>query len=609
MQTKSASLRTRRTDRDLPEPAALALIPKTLLPENHRSTLLEKAQGSQTSIDELILSERVLSEEVYYGLVAQRLGLNFVTTPLKVIEPFRATDAWQSRMIQLDPAHNKKKWLGAPKGRDLERLLTQKLTSNQGFSDLVITTPSALFRSIANSKTDYYTKHFSTYLHQQQPHLSCHNLCHDRLRRLMPLFVLPASWLFMQGLDLALSQLVAVFLLPVLVMRLILFATDPAPDSGSDAPSDCPLPDADLPTYSLLVPLYREGLLVRQLIDSFMKLDYPPALREVLFLIEQDDHETRTALAETDLPYGFHVLILPSGLPRTKPRALNVGLAFATGKLIVVYDAEDRPHPQQLREAAKLFADHDAQIACVQASLVIDNLDESPLAHLFALEYACLFDVILPRQAQKQWPIPLGGSSNHFRRECLSLAMGWDAWNVTEDADLGLRLARLGYHIAHLPSPTYEDAPATFKDWFMQRRRWIKGWIMTAAVHLRHPRTLLAESGFKFLAVFVGQCLGLIGAILFWPFTLIGIPSILLSRSPTGPEWIAILLPLLCALPAILWPLIKGAKIRSHPLPVWVFAALPFYFLMMSVAGWVSVWDYFTQPHHWNKTPHKPHGP
>ena len=593
-----------RKDKSPTEPAALALIPKTVLAPDQRRRLLQKAQLTGTSIDEIILCDHLMSEEIYYGLIAQKLGLDFSTMPLKVIAPFRITDAWRSRMVRLNPAHNRKQWLLAPKGRDLERLLTQKLTSNEGFSNLVITTPTALFRSLADSKTEFYTHYFATYLHDKKPDLSCHSLCHDRFARIAPFIVLPLCALLLQLLEFSLSQAATFLLLPVLGIRIALIATRPAAAIPPPA-----LSDKDLPFYSILVPLYREGMLVTQLVDSFTALDYPAPKREVLFLIEEDDLETRNALAQKPLPYGFHVLILPNGLPRTKPRALNVGLASATGSLIVVYDAEDRPHPQQLREAARLFAHYGPQTACLQASLVIDNLHESPLAHLFALEYAGLFDVILPRQATKQWPVPLGGSSNHFRRDCLSAALGWDAWNVTEDADLGLRLARLGYQIAHLPSLTFEDAPTTFKDWFMQRRRWIKGWIMTAVVHLRHPVQLFKESGGPFFAVFVSQCLGLIGAILFWPFTLIGIPALLYARTLSAAELVVMLMPFLCALPSILWPLVKGAQIRGHRLPLWIYLALPFYFLLMTVAGWVSLFDYIFKPHHWNKTPHKPHSP
>lgn len=592
-----------RDHRTLPEPAALAIIPEDLLPLKTRRKLLAKAKSLHISVDDLILSEHHLDEDTYYRLVAQWLGLTFSPDPLKVMAPSRAREAWQSRIIRLDPAHHIKHWLTAPKGQALEQLLTAKPAGNTGFSDLVITTPSALFRSIADSKTKDYTQHFSTYLHDKSPHFSCHMLCHNGWSRMLPLLALPVGALGLHAAGLAFSHIITCLMLPLLLLRLVLLATEPHRET--DAPT---LSDKDLPFYSLLVPLYREADVIPQLIASLSALDYPPAKREVLLLIEADDHTTRRALASILLPYGFHVVVLPAGLPRTKPRALNVGLAFASGSLIVVYDAEDRPHKQQLREAASLFAAYGPETACLQSALVIDNGPESPLAHLFALEYACLFDVLIPRQTERGWPVPLGGSSNHFRRACLSQALGWDAWNVTEDADLGLRLYRLGYHIAHLPSLTLEDAPTTLKDWFMQRRRWIKGWIMTSVVHLRHPRVLFEENGLVFTSLLVSQCLGIVGSVLFWPLTLFVLPEALFSPALTLAERMVLLLPLACALPAILIPLIKGARLRKHPLPVWIFPAIPFYFMLMTVAGWVSLFDYLVKPHHWHKTPHKPHG-
>ena len=337
-------------------------------------------------------------------------------------------------------------------------------------------------------------------------------------------------------------------------------------------------------------------------------MDYPPARREILFLIEADDAETREALSKSGLPYACHVITVARGQPRTKPRALNVGLLFCTGRLVVVYDAEDRPEPQQWRKAALAFATSPPQTVCLQAPLVIDNLDQGLLPHLFALEYASLFDVVLPRLSERQWPVALGGSSNHFRKEALSKAMGWDPWNVTEDADLGLRLSGMGYHIGHLDSATFEDAPENWRDWFMQRRRWIKGWIMTAAVHLKKPKNLIAKAGWHNFLLLIYHSLGLVSAILFWPLTLIDLPYLFFSRSPDWHESLVFLFPLLCSLPVLLWPLVKASRIRNHPVSWKILVSLPFYFLCMTLAGWAALFDYIKSPHHWNKTPHKPHG-
>ena len=136
--------------------------------------------------------------------------------------------------------------------------------------------------------------------------------------------------------------------------------------------------------------------------------------RKVLIVLETDDHETQAAFAALDLPVGFQVLIAPPGTPQTKPRACNIALERAQGDLVVIYDAEDAPHPTQLREAAARFAADDGRLACLQAPLRIEP-DPRFLPDQFALEYAVLFEVFLPALARWRLPFPLGGTSNHFR--------------------------------------------------------------------------------------------------------------------------------------------------------------------------------------------------
>jgi cellulose synthase/poly-beta-1,6-N-acetylglucosamine synthase-like glycosyltransferase len=237
------------------------------------------------------------------------------------------------------------------------------------------------------------------------------------------------------------------------------------------------LRDSDLPHYSVLVPLNDEAAVVPDLCAALARLDYPAAKLEILFLVEARDRPTRLALETHLRPETQRIVTCPPGGPRTKPRALNIGLALARGDLVVIYDAEDEPAADQLRLAAAKFAMAGPGLACLQAVLTVYNDDESRLARLFRLEYAALFHVVLPGLAQMGLPIPLGGTSNHFRRDTLVAAGGWDAWNVTEDADLGLRLAALGYDVDVLASETAEAAPEVLGQWFPQRTRWFKGWI------------------------------------------------------------------------------------------------------------------------------------
>jgi cellulose synthase/poly-beta-1,6-N-acetylglucosamine synthase-like glycosyltransferase len=156
-----------------------------------------------------------------------------------------------------------------------------------------------------------------------------------------------------------------------------------------------------------------------------------------------------------DLPASMEIIVAPRGPPQTKPRALNVALALARGAFTVIYDAEDLPGRRQLRTAAARFAVSGPEVACLQARLSIYDPGRNALTRLFAIEYAALFEVINPGLIALGHPILLGGTSNHFRTQVLQVGRGWDAWNVTEDADLSIRLARAGFRIGDLPLSTW----------------------------------------------------------------------------------------------------------------------------------------------------------
>jgi glycosyltransferase XagB len=243
------------------------------------------------------------------------------------------------------------------------------------------------------------------------------------------------------------------------------------------------LGDDEVPNYTVVVALYREASVVEDLVKSIDAFDYPKGKLDIKLVVEQQDVETLARIVELRLPARYEVVVAPSGKPQTKPRALNIALSCARGELVVVYDAEDTPAPDQLRLAASRFA-ADKKLDCLQGRLAIRNHGESWLSKLFAVEYAILFDVINPGLCAinpglcaLNLPIPLGGSSNHFRVRSLVGVGAWDEWNVTEDADLGIRLARFGYRVKALDSDTWEEAPYEFGNWFRQRVRWQKGWM------------------------------------------------------------------------------------------------------------------------------------
>ena len=243
--------------------------------------------------------------------------------------------------------------------------------------------------------------------------------------------------------------------------------------------------DRDLPHYSVMVALYDEAEVLPHLVTALSRLDYPAAKLDCMLVIEELDFATKAALLNLELPTFMRVVVVPDGKPRTKPRALNYALQLAHGDYVVIYDAEDRPEPDQLRRAFAAFAaassvnERTGELACVQACLNIFNVRQSWLTRQFTVEYSALFDGVLPALQNLNLPMPLGGTSNHFPRAVLAELYGWDPYNVTEDADLGIRLARLGYRVGVISSTTWEEAPPTFNLWLKQRTRWLKGWMQT----------------------------------------------------------------------------------------------------------------------------------
>lgn len=168
--------------------------------------------------------------------------------------------------------------------------------------------------------------------------------------------------------------------------------------------------DSRLPTFSVLIPLYREVAVIPDLVDAVARFDYPCDRLEVLFITEADDQATRRALLSAKLLSHMRVVTVPNGQPKTKPRALNYALQDARGVLVAVFDAEDIPDAEQLRRAAEAFVAGGPRLACVQARLAISNPDDSFLSRQFTLEYAALFGGLLPALDYLRLPIPLGGS-------------------------------------------------------------------------------------------------------------------------------------------------------------------------------------------------------
>lgn len=369
--------------------------------------------------------------------------------------------------------------------------------------------------------------------------------------------------------------------------------------------------DARLPRYSVLVPLYRETEVLDRLIAALDRIDYPREKLQVLLVIEAHDTQTLAALERRLLPPSFSVFVAPVGTPHTKPRAINAAMPFVTGACVVVYDAEDEPEPDQLRAAVAAFRRAPKEVACLQARLAIDNSDDSLLTRLFTVEYSALFDVVKAGNARLGLPVPLGGTSNHFRVDALRRVGLWDAWNVTEDADLGIRLAQHGLLVDDLPSTTAEEAPNTFRPWLAQRTRWLKGWMQTVITHSRAPRATCRAMGtvnfVSAVSMSAGIVIGALGAPLFYALLLLR----LLREEPFGfggpleqlADGVILVLGAAGLLATILPAAIGLARrrlLRLSPLIL----LLPFYQLLVSLAAWLALVELLRAPHHWNKTTH-----
>jgi cellulose synthase/poly-beta-1,6-N-acetylglucosamine synthase-like glycosyltransferase len=383
----------------------------------------------------------------------------------------------------------------------------------------------------------------------------------------------------------------------------------PVPVAAEAAVS--PLADADLPVYTVLVPLHREAAVVPTLLRALAALDYPPAKLDIKILIEADDPGTAAALARAPLPARFEVVTVPAGGPRTKPRALNAALPLARGTLLTVYDAEDAPDPGQLRLAAALFAQLPGSTACLQGRLVIDNAGDSWLTRAFALEYAGLFDVLNPALTRLDLPVPLGGTSMHLRVCVLRALGGWDAHNVTEDADLGMRLALAGYAVGDLPSATIEEAPARFGLWLAQRTRWLKGLIQTSVTHGRRPLANACRLGGLEALCAVALVPGTVASALAYPVCVVAAAWAFLVRDiPAAPSFLDNLSTGLAVtlfgtgLAAVTLPALIGCARRGWgDLARWA-PGMPLYFLLVSAAAWLALIELVRAPERWNKTPH-----
>lgn len=370
------------------------------------------------------------------------------------------------------------------------------------------------------------------------------------------------------------------------------------------------IPAGRWPKISVIVPLYKETEIAAALVDRLQRIAYPHALLDVVLVLEENDTLTKTALQECTVPHWMRIVEVPTGCGlTTKPRAMNYALDFCDGEIVGIWDAEDAPDPNQLRHVAARFAQAPPDVVCLQGILDYYNPRANWIARCFTLEYGGWFRVVLPGLARLGLVIPLGGTTVFLKRDKIVEMGGWDAHNVTEDADLGVRIARFGYRTEFISSPTHEEANCRPWRWVKQRSRWLKGFMLTYAVHMRHPLRLLSDLGWaRFLGVqafFIGSISQFLFAPFLWTFWL----GVLTGWHPTQASLddtaFSIIMILFVVSELINLLVASCATLRPELrfLLPWV-VTLPFYFPLGALAGYKALYELVAKPFYWDKTQH-----
>ncbi|MFZ0527955.1 MAG: glycosyltransferase family 2 protein [Xanthobacteraceae bacterium] len=573
-----------------------------LLPSRILAAAEQRARSMGVGADRVLICADAITEEAYLTALARSLGTSYerfdrISRAACPLDDDQLVQAAAAGLLPLREGRGLV-WIIAPPGITARRLADPRRQRPAWLQSFRLTSADRLRQFALQHSQRALGRRAAESLRQHRPLFS--NAPPKGGRPVLRVITLAAlTFLFFTLAPLPIiegvSGLCCVLFLAAALLRLLsacFVAT------AADTPAD--RDDRELPIYTVICALYREAAVVRDLVGAI----------DVKFVIEADDQETRRALLGLNLGPPFETIVAPPIGPRTKPKALNVALALARGAYTVVYDAEDKPEPDQLRRALDAFREGGKRLACVQASLTIDNTADNWLAGMFTADYAGQFDVFLRGLAALSLPFPLGGSSNHFRTAVLRKAGGWDSYNVTEDADLGIRLYRLGYRSAAIASTTYEEAPARFMPWLRQRTRWYKGWMQTWLVHMRRPGRLFREltpaGAIAFQIFFAANVLAALIHPLFMTglgVTLYALPMPWANTVIENAAPIFVTSLLSGYVSTILLDVI-GLRRRGLLGNAWVLILTPLHWLLLSAAAWRALFQLIYAPQRWEKTEH-----
>lgn len=493
--------------------------------------------------------------------------------------------------------------------KDLHQILDQNY--GEGNYKIFITSPYDILWTLQNNFADYDTEIAKNLLHRSSPNISSKHIVFSTKAKIVSAILLALTIITMIYSEQFFMKLVLgmnIFYLFTMISKILFFGIGiKARKEINHIHKSLPeIDNSELPIYSILVPIYKEKKkTLKKLLSSINNIDYPDSKLDIKLIVETDDFETVEIIKELKPKSNFQIIRVPYSEPRTKPKACNYALQYCTGEYVTIYDAEDIPDPQQLRRVLAVFNSSDQNLACVQARLNYFNRGENLLTGLFSIEYASWFDYMLYGLKKLDLPIPLGGTSNHFKINKLRALYAWDPYNVTEDADLGIRLSFANLKVEVIDSLTQEEAPISIKAWMMQRSRWIKGYIQTFFVHNKNPAKTIKKLGIKRFTGFVFFVGAPFIVFLTVPimFVIMGIDFLMGSVLPAWLYAIA-LVNLYLGIAVHLFisaHVINNNKWYDNIIPA---ISFPFYWLLHYIASFYAVYELIKKPHHWNKTEH-----
>lgn len=593
------------------------LLEKRLIDKQSLENALHRQEIENSKIGKILMSENIIRPLAFHRAIAEKYGVQFVDLTAELPNPKLLRKAQKNNYFAFEVL---------PWREDAESITLACSDINDEIRNwavreypykqinFVVTSPLDILWSLQKFFEAEDNENARFALFKKAPNLSA--------QKLFSKLTLPVSFLLLcfavagfasnpQTATLVFTCFMNVLFFGTISFKLISFLQS---YGRSEAQKSLQMGDADLPIYTILVPLYREKETIANLINAIDAFDYPKSKLDVKLVVETDDKETIQIIKNLCPPAYFEIIRTPFSLPRTKPKACNYALQYARGEFVTVYDAEDIPNKYQLKTVLQKFAQGEAQLACVQARLNYYNYDDSQITRWFALEYATWFDFVMKGLEKMNMAIPLGGTSNHIRARTLHEIGGWDAFNVTEDADLGMRLKRFGYSTGTVDSITMEEATNSVQAWLMQRKRWIKGFMQTYIVHMRQPIKFVRQAGLKsFLTLqfFIGfpPLLYLLSPLLL----LLGAVAHFGSQPQFAlPDWLQALSLANFAYGAVVhiafaiaanFRASNNGKRMFKPL---IFSAVtfPFYSILHVLASFGALRELLTNPHYWEKTQH-----